>query len=51
MYIEGPESKAVNPVICPFVDFKLNTWTAEELDFYTDVSKAENLGMGGVFNQ
>ena len=33
----------INPVVRPFDDFKLNIWTTDELDFYTDASKAKNL--------
>ena len=35
----------------PFIDFKKNTWTAQELLFYSDASRAEKLGFGAIFNK
>ena len=34
----------------PMIDVERSTRTAKQLCFYTDVSAAKNLGMGGIFN-
>ena len=39
----------INPIVCPFIDLELNTWSADELDFYSDASKEKNLRFGGVY--
>ena len=36
--------------ICrPLIDFKANTWSAEEIQFFSDATKSKNCGCGGWF--
>ena len=37
--------------ICrPLIDFKANTWSAEEIQFFSDATKSKNCGCGGWFH-
>ena len=40
----------VSPIVRLFIEFKENTFCADEIDFYTDASKNKAFGMGRVFN-